>query len=74
MPYKLEKISNRENWYQLTDTDSLLYVQWEHGKFNDTQEFEFLGKPPTYDDVKELAILVNKMSNYLAHNHRSIIE
>jgi len=69
--YRIERSATTDKWV-LTDTQNMIVVTWEDGRFNATQKITFL------EDVEPnplaIARLMREIGDYLAEHHRSKVE
>lgn len=70
MKYNLQRSEEHPMSWVCADTENLLVVRWQHGKFNDTQEFT-----PIDDDAllklgaTGIARVAREMADWLRDNH-----
>lgn len=64
----LQKSQERENWWVFTDTLNGVVIQFEHGKFNETQKVTMLNDV-TSPDASKIARILRDMGEWLAQNH-----
>lgn len=57
-------------YYVVTDTENQIVCKFEKGRFNDTQNFTFLGQVPP---MSKLPTLMRELGDWLASNHRGLV-
>lgn len=73
--FRLEKSQLKEGWWVLTDTENLVVITFEEGKFNETQRITQLEGSDNYtsmNDVMAQVRIIREMSDWLAVNHYKI--
>ena len=73
--FRLERSQQIENWWVLTDTENLVVVRFQEGKFNETQKFTDLEGNDTFASLDEVMMkirIMREMSDWLAINHYKI--
>lgn len=73
--FRLEKSQMKEGWWVLTDTENLVVITFEEGKFNETQRITQLEGGDNYtsmNDVMAQVRIIREMSDWLAINHYKI--
>lgn len=69
--YILQKSKERPYWWVVTDTEAGVVVQFEEGRFNETQRATLLedGCPPAL----EVAHTLNGIADWIARNHYHLV-
>ena len=73
--FRLERSQQIENWWVLTDTENLVVVRFQEGKFNETQKITDLEGNDTFTSMDEVMMkirIMREMSDWLAINHYKI--
>lgn len=73
--FRLEKSQLKNGWWVLTDTVNLVVINFEEGKFNETQKITKLEGDENYTsmaDVMDQVRIIREMSDWLAVNHYKI--
>ena len=73
--FKLEKSHLKDGWWVLTDTENLVVITFEEGRFNETQKITKLEGDENYTsmtDVMAQVRIIREMSDWLAVNHYKI--
>lgn len=73
--FRLEKSQMKEGWWVLTDTENLVVITFEEGKFNEAQRITQLEGGDNYtsmNDVMAQVRIIREMSDWLAVNHYKI--
>lgn len=74
--YIMQKSSTRPKGWVLTDTENLVVVRFEDGKFNDTQKVSILDDSrlkdlPTSEIANKAAKIIQAMGDYVVRYHSS---
>lgn len=69
--YLLQKSTELKNVWIVTDTVYGIVVQFEEGKFNETQKVSFLEKPN--EPALSIARKLRELSEWIIENHPEII-
>lgn len=69
--FVLQKITQRDNCWVITDTQNGIVCTFEQGKFNETQKFTFLDDP-TDEQVLKLATIMREFGDWLYKNAYNI--
>ena len=73
--FRLERSQQIENWWVLKDTENLVVIRFQEGKFNETQKFTDLEGNDTFTSMDEVMMkirIMREMSDWLAINHYKI--
>ena len=73
--FKLEKSHLKDGWWVLTDTENLVVITFEEGRFHETQKITKLEGDENYTsmtDVMAQVRIIREMSDWLAVNHYKI--
>lgn len=69
--YLLQKSTERQNVWIVTDTVYGIVVQFEEGKFNETQKVSFLEEPN--EPALSIARKLRELSEWIIENHPEVI-
>ena len=70
--YRLEKSKDLPNWWVFTDTENLVVVKFEDGKFNETQQVSFLEDNAAQLGAARLARIMREIGDYIVRYHSDI--
>lgn len=72
--FRLERSTQQENGWVLTDTENMIVVTFEEHKFNDTQKVTLLdGNDVTsMDEAMKRVRALREMADWLSINHYNI--
>lgn len=72
--FKLEKSQNLPNWWVLTDTENLIVIRFEHGKYNESQQATVLDESRFNNAscIGELSTIIREIGEYMVRYHGGI--
>ena len=70
--FAVTTIDNKPGWYVVADLDNLIRIEWQKGKYNETQRVLPIGKGKPLDAQQE-ATAMREIADYLIDNFKELM-